>query len=671
MKMNNGRQWFLVPFSVALVAGVHGAVITVDTTDNIAPATGKTSLKQALAALHSGDQVRFNLPGTGPFFIQTPPEGYAPITVNNVTIDGYSQPGAKANTAGILEPNNAQLMVVLDSRNGNFTSMNLWPDNGRAGYGDTEYAILAVAHATNVTVRGLSLLGVPPGFDNAQGNGNHDYAVAFGVDNTGGVAGGHVNGCWIGVAPDGKTLSGTTYAITAFRWRDPNGANPVLADDLTIGVAKGSSNPTAEFNVIVQTAIPIIVEGNRTRISGNYLGVLPDGVSEYNVAFPTNAVGTAMWSGDFQYQGAIEIGRGGNGTVIGTDGDGVNDANERNVIVGTVPKAQNGYDHTIEFYGNAPGTNIVIAGNHIGVGIDGSTFFTNGVPAINASGNTSQYRIGSNRDGVSDDLEGNVIVNNWPPSRFPATDLSDAATLNFFDELAVGAVVSLRGNSLINNYPFPVSAAKLNGADNFLLGYYAGVVADPSAGLVPVLSTNTTNAQLLGQVPVADTNRWPTTVIDLYAADPDGIAYGKASELAEFPQGFVQGRTLVASLVDNSASDRDKRPGYFDFDLSKLNTHGSLLTATANYVSTDPSVVMTSTFADPVTVAFVPGLSIRIASVAGGVKVSADPQPLPTGYVIQFADALVGPWVTQAGLGTSATIPVGAEKLRFIRFAKP
>ena len=32
-----------------------------------------------------------------------------------------------------------------------------------------------------------------------------------------------------------------------------------------------------------------------------------------------------------------------------------------------------GYDHTIEFYGNNPGTNIVIAGNYIGVGIDGQT----------------------------------------------------------------------------------------------------------------------------------------------------------------------------------------------------------------------------------------------------------------------------------------------------------
>jgi hypothetical protein len=586
----------------------QAAVITVNTTDNVNPGAGKTSLLMAMQSLHDGDEIQFNIPGTGPFYIQTPVNGYPVITNNNVTLDGYSQPGAQPNTNNILAANNAKLMIVLDSRNSNFTSMNLWPNNGNAGYGSDEYAILGVVRATNVTIRGLSLLGVPPGFDNNNASGNHDYGIAFGCDDQGTPTGGHVSGCWIGVAPDGKTLAGTTYAITGFRWRDPSGNNPVLTDDLTIGVAKNSTNAPAEFNVIVQTAIPIIIEGNNTRIAGNFLGVMPDGVTEYNVALVQDSGGNYVWTGDFQYEGAIEIGRGGNNTVIGTDGDGVNDANERNVIVGTMPSSMNGYDHTIEFYGNNPGTNIVIAGNYIGVGVNGSTYFTNGVPAINASGGSSQYRIGSNEDGTSDDVEGNVIVNNWPPDVFPSYQFPDETKLNFFDEISVGSMIALRGNQLIDNFPYPVSPAKQNGADNFRTDYYASVLVDSTQGVTPVLDTNsTTITRLVGTVPLAYTNNWPTTIIDLYAADNVGITNGQAAMFPDLPYGFVQGAQYVASFVDNGPKDRDNRPGHFDFDLTGIDTKGSLITVTANYVNTNAAIVMTSPFADPASVTFIPG----------------------------------------------------------------
>src|SRR5256885_15353688 len=106
----------------------QAAVITVTTTDNISPLPGQTSLKQALATLHDGDTIKFNLSGAGPFYIVTPTDGYALITNNDVTIDGYSQPGSAPNTNSILAPNNAQLKIVLDSRNGGFTLMDFARD---------------------------------------------------------------------------------------------------------------------------------------------------------------------------------------------------------------------------------------------------------------------------------------------------------------------------------------------------------------------------------------------------------------------------------------------------------------------------------------------------------------------------------------------------------------
>src|SRR6185295_7027240 len=92
----------------------------------------------------------------------------------------------------------------------------------------------------------------------------------------------------------------------------------------------------------------------------------------------------------------VEIGRGASDVVIGTDGDGVNDEEERNVMGGVVTDGHagsfnlNGYQHVVEIYslGSSPGpdrTRVKIAGNYVGVAIDGVTRFTNGVPAFNGS----------------------------------------------------------------------------------------------------------------------------------------------------------------------------------------------------------------------------------------------------------------------------------------------
>ena len=44
--------------------------------------------------LADGDAIHFNIPGPGPFYLQTPPlyldNGYPAITNHNVTIDGYT-----------------------------------------------------------------------------------------------------------------------------------------------------------------------------------------------------------------------------------------------------------------------------------------------------------------------------------------------------------------------------------------------------------------------------------------------------------------------------------------------------------------------------------------------------------------------------------------------------
>ncbi len=356
-------------FTAGLSLSLNAKTIVVTTVGSDESEGSSVSFKQALRTAVDGDSIAFNLPGAGPFYLSVPDGGFPKITANNLTIDGYTQPGASPNTNGIHAPNNAVIQIVIDGRNGNVTPMAYDLNNPNAGYGANEFAVLGVYNATNVVIRGLSLL--TPSVD-PDGN-NNFYAVAFSRDSNGDASGGRVSGCWIGVAPDGKTLTPTTYAITAFRHRDSDGSNPLNIDRIIVGLPNADSTPRSDFNVIVPSGLPIVLEGRGHRVSGNFLNVLPDGLTEYNVALDVE-----NFSNNNQSQGMIQIGRGGDNTLIGTDGDGLNDADEGNVMSGTLPASLNGYAHSIEFYGNNPGTNIVIAGNYIGMGIDGLTRFTNG-----------------------------------------------------------------------------------------------------------------------------------------------------------------------------------------------------------------------------------------------------------------------------------------------------
>jgi hypothetical protein len=647
---------------LALAAGVQARVVTVTTADNLNPPAGQKSLLQALTELQDGDEIRFNLPGPGPHLIETPPDGYPLITRHHVVIDGYSQPGAAPNTNPILAPNNARLRIVLDSRNGNHRLMNFPGDgpNDDTGFGDREAAILGVLGARGFVLRGVALLGVPRVGPDA---GVALYGVAFAKG-----ASGRISGCWIGLHPDGATLAGPADGVAGFRYRvrDESGADveSLLINDVVLGVPRDATNAPADFNVLVGIpGIPVILEGHGARIAGNFFGVMPDGLRDVNLMLDPALAGS--------FEGFIEIGRGGNNTVIGTDGDGVNDAHERNIFGGTLPPAFGGYDHSLEFYGQAPGTNIVIAGNFFGVGIDGRTRFTNAVPVLNAAGGTAQFRFGSNFDGVSDDLEGNVVFNFWPPDLFGPEYLVNLnpTDLGFFDELAAGGILAARGNTFVNNLAFP--ASPLRDAGTFWTGYYQKALEDPDAGLVPVIAPDSTARRLRGTVPLARTAEWPETHVDLYLADPEGLAAGRALELPELPDGFVQGRQFLGTFRDNGPADADPERGRFDFDIAGLGLVEGLVTITANYatgpVTAPGTVVLTGPFSAPVRLTGGGAGELRFTSIrleAGGVRLE-----WTGGGTLQAAAQPVGPWTDVPGAASGYTTPAtgGARFFRLRR----
>src|SRR6266496_3545562 len=126
---------YVIACIVILTIPVSGKTIVVNTADNLTPGPNQTNLVKAINLLEDGDTVQFDIPGNGPHYLLSPPGGYPPITnINNITIDGYSQPGSSPNTNPILSSNNANITIVLDARNGNFTS---FPDD-IPGYGTSE-----------------------------------------------------------------------------------------------------------------------------------------------------------------------------------------------------------------------------------------------------------------------------------------------------------------------------------------------------------------------------------------------------------------------------------------------------------------------------------------------------------------------------------------------------
>lgn len=569
-------------YGVVVTPAAPGRVVTVNTVNNDSPGAGETSLQQALTGLQDGDIIRFNIPGDGPHTIVTPLGGYPLITANNVTIDGYSQPGGAPNTNPILGGNNAQIQIVLDSTGADTapnpinpalplrrsTRLDFPNDVGNTGYGTSENCILGLYQSDNSTIRGLSFLARrTPGSDDDPSI----YAVALIREATNA----HVQGCWFGIAPGATTINDVkppASAVAAFRWRiggDIYSAGAIIGTD-----GDGVADRT-EFNVMLGGRITLALELPGPKIAGNYFNVFPNGTSFLDVD-----ASYQLWANAFIAGGSdpgdvsienIENGRVTDNTIIGTDGDGVSDSDERNIFNHVV------YSHEIELYSAA--NNLVVAGNYFCVGVDG---VTTGTASTNISPNlielpgTASVRVGSNGDGISDSLEGNLIVS-LPGSRFVVTGGSSP-------------IVS-RLNSMVNDNFKAVPFA--DGENGAYLTYYAPYLADVAGGAVPALR-GLTNGVLSGTFPAPNAS-YPNVIVDIYTADPASLA-----KTNYWPLPMVLPLTYLTSITDNGTGDLDPTVNAFRVDLSSFGlSTNTYYTAAASYSQSATSFTGTNAITSP------------------------------------------------------------------------
>ena len=232
--MKARASYFTIIFTAALGLS-NAAIVTVNTSDNTDFTVGKTNLVRAISLLADGDTIQFNIPNTttNKHYLVTPPRdpdnGYPAVTNNNVTIDGYTQPGSSVNTNPILAANNAQIRIVLDSRADAGTVLDI------NGYGTSESATLFVVYGTNVHIRGLCFLGPGPTVGGGTSGTSLDpsrYAVSFGLN----ADYGHVSGCRIGLDLDDTNVFRFKDAVTVF---GDSGISPSWA---SIGVKPGPAN---------------------------------------------------------------------------------------------------------------------------------------------------------------------------------------------------------------------------------------------------------------------------------------------------------------------------------------------------------------------------------------------------------------------------------------------
>jgi len=220
----------------------------------------------------------------------------------------------------------------------------------------------------------------------------------------------------IGISPSGEgqgnLISGNGYGIQV-----EDSSSTVIAGNLIGTDPTGTSSIPNYDGVLLKSADSSVIGTNGDGITDELEGNLISGntnrgleinqnVSNNNI-IAGNKIGTDITGTNALANGGNGIKSEGNFTRIGTDGDGVSDELEGNLISGN-----GGYGIRLSSSGN------IISGNIIGLDISGTGILGNYETGLQIGPNTAQNLIGTDGNGVSDELERNIISGNGNSSGY-------------------------------------------------------------------------------------------------------------------------------------------------------------------------------------------------------------------------------------------------------------
>ena len=314
---------------------------------------GAGSLRQAIldsnAATGATNTIDFSIPGSGVQTIE--PVSPLPAITSPVLIDGLSQPG--------------------------YAGTPLIELNGSQGGGGDGLTITGAG----VTVRGLDI---------------DSFSQGAGIHLTGaGATGDWIYGNFLGTDPTGTQAEPNDYGV------EIDGE----ASDNLIGTNGDGVNDAAERNLIsgnLFAGVWVTGQGtNSNAVAGNFIGTSVTG----DVALDNGTVHVYNNSGIIE--GGVVIEGGASGNRIGTDGLGVDDAGQRNVIAGTSYSDQSAPGITIVGTGT---DGCIVAGNFIGTNLTGTIPLGIGGDGVFIATGASSNWIGVNPDGGAAVVDvGNVI----------------------------------------------------------------------------------------------------------------------------------------------------------------------------------------------------------------------------------------------------------------------
>lgn len=385
--------------TIARLVAANDHTLVVTNTDD----SGAGSLRQAIvdANLQAIDgspyEILFNIPGDEVATIT--PSTVLPVITQQIVIDGYSQPGSRANTSvlgtnavlkveldGKLLSNAAGLAIGLDVEGNNSLVRGMVVN-------DFAFSGIFISNAAQVQISG-NFLGVDPTGQVAKANYLGIYEYVHTYDTTIGT-----NSDGIDDLAERNLVSGNSYAgIFSASWGNVgDNAHLIIAGNLVGTSASGNAALPNYLGIVVNTADGARIGGTADGAGNLVSGNLNDGiylwVATSNTVIEGNLVGTTA-------DGLHGLGNGGIGISDnqspfgGTRIGGTNPA-ARNIVSGNqgggiLLEANNG----------------LLQGNYIGTDITGTAAIGNGNWGVNAYYYSST--IGGTEEGAGNLISGNL-----------------------------------------------------------------------------------------------------------------------------------------------------------------------------------------------------------------------------------------------------------------------
>ena len=441
----------------------------VTNTADVGPGTLRAALYYAND--HPGTTVRFNIPTSDPgysngvFTIYTTGE-LPPVAADGTVIDGSTQPGFAGKP--IIALNGSRLIPEL-------------------AYANVLYVSGLHVYAANCVVRGLA-------FDHFPDTGLY-VQYAFALSN-------RVEGCYIGLAPDGTNIDGNAYEGVQLQlgasYNTIGGLNAtqrnVICGNGDDGILVINTNTTG--TVVLGNYIGTDASGARRATNGN------TGILVWNGAGPvtiggTNAGARNVISGNAN-GGVVLIGVSNStiqGNYIGTDATGsfaVSNGSDGITLYGnphdvTIGGTNVGSRNVVSGNGGnaiylGGASNIVVQGNYLGTDASGSVAIANGGSGLDVTAGSQALTIGGTNPLALNLISGNRfdgltldgLTNGVVQGNFIGTDISGSLVVS-----NAGA-----GISVFNSAQSLLLGGTNTGARNVLSGNgsYGIIAQGPGAG---------------------------------------------------------------------------------------------------------------------------------------------------------------------------------------------